>query len=132
MAVFQSSDQFYGTVQILFDRVQEEYPQAADDLMKAKLLIRFKCIEPEAIIMINGRRDPVSVTYGENRIRPEVDVHLTTDTLHFILLGELKLSYALASKKIKVHGPARKVLKVVDLFHQCQSIYPEVLHGKGM
>ena len=132
MPFYDSSEQFYATARTLFDQVQEEYPQAADDVRRAKLLIRFNCLEPEANIMINGRREPVSVTYGENRIRPEVDVYLTTDILHFILLGELRLSQALTKKKVTVHGPARKVLKVVDLFHQCQAIYPKILRAQGL
>lgn len=82
--------------------------------------------------MINGRKKPVSVTYGENRIRPEVDVDLTTDTLHYILLGELRLAKALKTKELKVHGPVRKVLAAAELFHQCQAIYPRILREQGL
>lgn len=115
------------TAQALFDQVQAEYPQAAEDIRKVRLLIRFNCSDPEATIMINGRKEPASVTYGENRIRPEVDVGLTADTLHYILLGELGLAKALKTKELKVHGPVRKVLAVTNLFHQCQAIYPRIL-----
>jgi putative sterol carrier protein len=132
MSFFSSSQQFYVTARALFDQVQVEYPQAAGDVRKAKLLIRFNCTNPEAIIMINGRKKPVSVTYGENRIRPEVDVDLTTDTLHYILLGELRLAKALKTKELKVHGPMRKVLAVTELFHQCQAIYPRILREQGL
>lgn len=132
MSFFSSSQQFYVTARALFDQVQVEYPQAAEDVRKAKLLIRFNCTNPDAIIMINGRKKPVSVTYGENRIRPEVDVDLTTDTLHYILLGELRLAKALKTKELKVHGPVRKVLAAAELFHQCQAIYPRILREQGL
>ncbi|HCB49941.1 MAG: hypothetical protein AMJ56_18900 [Anaerolineae bacterium SG8_19] len=132
MSFFSSSQQFYATARALFDQVQAEYPQAAEDVRKAKLLIRFNCTDPDAIIMINGRKKPASVTYGENRIRPEVDVDLTTDTLHYILLGELRLAKALKTKELKVHGPMRKVLAVTELFHQCQAIYPRILREQGL
>lgn len=132
MSFFSSSQQFYTTAQALFEQVQAEHPQAAEDVRKARLLIRFNCTDPDAIIMINGRRKPASVTYGENRIRPEVDVDLTTDTLHYILLGELRLSKALKTKELKVQGPARKVLAVADLFHQCQAVYPRILREQGL
>lgn len=132
MSFFNSSQQFYATARALFDQVQAEYPQAAEDVRKAKLLIRFNCTNPDAIIMINGRKKPVSVTYGENRIRPEVDVDLTTDTLHYILLGELRLAKALKTKELKVHGPVRKVLAAAELFHQCQAIYPRILREQGL
>ena len=119
------------TAQALFDQVQAEYPQAAEEIRKVRLLIRFNCSDPEATIMINGRKEPASVTYGENRIRPEVDVGLTADTLHYILLGELGLAKALKTKELKVHGPVRKVLAVTNLFHQCQAIYPRILREQG-
>ena len=132
MSFYANSEQFYTTTRALFGRVQAENPQAADDVRKAKLLIRFNCTDPEAELLINGRRQPATVTYGENRIRPEVDVILATDTLHLILLGDLRLSKALAAKKLVVHGPVRKVLAVADLFHQCQAIYPEILREQGL
>lgn len=132
MSFYESSQQFYATAQTLFDQVQAEYPQAADDVRKARLLIRFNCSDPEAIITINGRKEPPSVTFGENHFRPEVDVVLTTDTLHYILLGELRLAKALKTKELKVHGPVRKVLAVTDLFHQCQAIYPRILRQQGL
>jgi putative sterol carrier protein len=132
MPFYNSSQQFYATAQTLFDQVKAEYPQAAEDIRKARLLIRFQCSEPDAVIVINGRKEPPTVTYGENQFRPEVDVTLTTDTLHDILLGELGLAKALKTKELKVKGPARKVLAVVDLFHQCQVIYPRILREQGL
>jgi len=132
MAFYKDSDQFETTLKLLFDRVQKTYPQAAEDLEQAKLILRFSCSDPAADILINGRRHPASVTFGENRIRPEVDVQLTADTLHTILLGELRLSKALSSRSLKIRGPARKTLAVAGLFHQCQKVYPEVLSEKGL
>jgi hypothetical protein len=132
MSFFASSDQFYEVIQALFDQVRREDSKAAEALNKAKLLIRFKCREPEAVITINGRRVPAEVTYGVNKIRPEVNVRLTADTFHRILLGELRLSKALASHQIEVLGPAHKALAVAGLFHECQSIYPQILLEHGL
>ena len=132
MPFYESSEQFYNAIRSLFDRVQEDNPKAAESINKAKLLLRFNCSEPDGIILINGRRQPASVTYGENKIRPEVDVKLKADTLHYILLGELGLAKALANKDLKVHGPVRKVLTVTDLFHECQMIYPDILRDQGL
>lgn len=132
MAVYRNSEQFIATLDSLFERVQRDYPQAAEDLEQSKLILRFRCSDPAADILINGRRQPASVTFGENRIRPEVDIALTADTLHGILLGELKLSKALASRALKIRGPARKTLAVTGLFHECQKLYPQVLREKGL
>lgn len=116
----------------LFDRVQEEKPDAAEDVKKSKLILRFSCQDPEAIILINGRRNDETVIFGQNKIRPEVDVLLKTDSLHNILLGDLGLARALASKDLKLRGPARKALALTDLFHECQTIYPEILRDQGL
>lgn len=132
MAFYKDSEQFISTMDQLFAQVQEAYPRAAEDLEKAKLILRFQCSDPVATILINGRRKPAGVTFGDNRIRPEVDVHLTADTLHLILLGDLKLSKALASHSLKIQGPARKTLAVTGLFHQCQKLYPAVLNENGL
>jgi putative sterol carrier protein len=131
MAYFQDSEQFVAMLETLFERVQQTYPNAAEELEQAKLILRFRCSDPAADILINGRRHPATITFGENRIRPEVDVDLTADTLHQILLGELRLAKALASGALKIRGPARKTLAVTGLFHECQKLYPAVLREIG-
>ncbi len=132
MAYFQSSEQFVTTLEALFGRVRQSYPNAAEELEQAKLILRFRCSDPAADILINGRRHPAAITFGENRIRPEVDVELSADALHRILLGELKLARALASGALKIRGPARKALAVTGLFHECQKLYSEVLRESGL
>jgi hypothetical protein len=132
MAVYKSTDQYYTVAEALFDRVQEENPDAADSVMEARLLIRFKCTDPTAELLINGRRRPASVSFGSNRVRPEVDAHMEMDVLHQILLGELGLAKALSNKKVKLRGPAWKALAVADLFHQCQDLYPQILKEQGL
>lgn len=132
MAFYSDSERFVSTLDLLFERVQQTYPKAAADLEQAKLILMFRCSDPVAVILINGRRHPASVTFGENRIRPEVEVDLTADTLHEILLGDLKLSKALASRALKIKGPARKTLAVTGLFHECQKLYPVILQECGL
>jgi len=132
MAYFQDSEQFVAMLETLFERVQQTYPNAAEELEQAKLILRFRCSDPAADILINGRRHPAAITFGENRIRPEVDVDLAADTLHQILLGELRLARALASGALKIRGPARKTLAVTGLFHECQKLYPAVLRESGL
>ena len=132
MPVFNSTEQFYKVTKMLFDRVQEQNPSAAADLESSKIIIRFNTTNPTAVLVLNGRRHPAEVSYGENRVRPEVDVNMAADTLHKILLGELGLAKALSSKALRVRGPMRKTLRVADLFHQCQNYYPDILRKEGL
>ena len=94
--VFSNTDQFYSCMKALFDRVQISDPQAAQKLQKSKVILRFTCTGPDGILVINGRRNTAAITYGEDRIRPEVDVSLPADTLHTILLGDTKITNALS------------------------------------
>ena len=130
--VFSNTIQFYTCMKALFDRVQISDPQAAQKLQKAKVILRFNCTEPEGIIVINSRRNPAAVTYGEDRIRPEVDVFLPTDTLHTILLGDTKITKVLSNGQMKITGSVHKALAVTDLFRRCQEIYPEILEEQGL
>ena len=132
MAFYGSGEQFYTCARALFERLEKQYPSAGDDVIAAKLLIRLLCSEPKAEITINGRRRPVSVSYGTNRIRPELEVRMKTDTLHQILLGELSLSKALGAKALKVRGPVWKTLALGELFDQCQALYPQILREQGL
>jgi putative sterol carrier protein len=132
MPVFSNTEQFYRVTKTLFDKIQKENPSAAAELESSKLIIRFNTSDPTAMLVLNGRRHPAEVSYGENRVRPEVDVSMTADTLHKILLGELGLAKALSSKALRVRGPMRKTLKVADLFHQCQEYYSDALREEGI
>lgn len=118
-------------MEALFDRVQDRDPAAAIKLQEAKSLLRFNCSKPEAIILINGRRNPATVSYGDDRIRPEVDISLEADTLHKILLGDLNITRALMIGDLKVKGSVHKALAVTDLFVTCQEVYPEILKEQG-
>jgi hypothetical protein len=127
MAIYRDSDQLYACAEAFFTRLREAYPQAEDAVKKAKTLIRVKCTDPEVEFLINGRRDPVEITYGVGRIRPEVDVEMTSDTLHQLLVGELSLPKAATTRKLKVKGPVWKTFPLAELFERGQEIYPDIL-----
>lgn len=127
MSIYRDSDQLYRCAEAFFGKMRETYPRAEDAVKKAKALIRISCPDLEAEFLINGRRNPVEIAYGPSRIRPEVDVEMASDTLHYILLGQLSLPRAVTSKKMKVKGPVWKTFSLADLFERGQDIYPDVL-----
>jgi putative sterol carrier protein len=127
MAIYQNSDQLYTCAELFFTRLRETYPQAEDAVKKAKLLIQINCTGPDVVFLINGRRNPVEISYGETRIRPEVEVDMTSDTLHKILLGELSLPKAAATRQLKIKGPVWKTFPLAELFERGQKIYPDIL-----
>lgn len=132
MTVFSSAEQLYSAMDLLFKEVQDRDPKAAEKVQKAKVLIRFYLKDPEASIVIKGRRNPATFSFDDRGLRPEVDVKMAADTFHHILMGDEKLSKSLANGAMKIKGPLSKALALGDLFMQCQDLYPDVLRDKGI
>jgi hypothetical protein len=132
MGFYKNSDDFYGAAQAMFTRLQDENPDAAQAVNGARLLIRLRCTDPTAEVFINGRRNPVAISYGPVKERPELEIAMEADTLHRILLGDLTLPDALGAKMLKVRGPVWKTVVLADLFFQSQQYYPEILVEQGL
>lgn len=129
---FKSAEQLYACAQALFERVQQEEPGAADQIIFARLVIRLRCMEPTAEITINGRHRPLQTFFGPGNVRPELEVELTGNTLHQILLGQLTLKKALATRLLKVKGPVWRTAALYELFERGQTLYPQILREKGL
>jgi hypothetical protein len=132
MAIYADSQQVYDCFRALFERIEQREPDAAEKLLKARLLIRFRCSAPAAELIIDARRPPVEILYGTNNVRPEVEVDLAGDTLHCLLLGELGLRKALGSGRIKPKGPLLKLITLGDLFDHARIHYPGIAHTFGL
>ena len=132
MAFFADSQQLHSCVRALFDQVQEQQPGAANAILASHLVIRLRTTDPEVEITINGRRNPVQITYGSSRIRPTLDIELEADILHRILLGEQSLRKAFTGGLLKVRGPVWKTSELAELFDWGRQFYPEVLKDQGL
>ena len=131
MAVYTDTEQLYRYVQALFARIAENDPSAADAILASKMVIRMRCTEPDAEITINGRRRPLETTFGPSRLRPTLEIDLTADTLHAIMLGELRIKSAVANGQLKARGSIWKAGALADLFRQGQVLYHQVLNEQG-
>lgn len=132
MAIYHSDTQLYSCFEALFSRIEKHDPRAADALLKCSLAITFVCTAPAASITINARKAPVQLVYGPTDVKPMVEVGLTADTLHCLLLGEIRLTKAIGSERIALKGPIWKTLPLADLFHHAQLLYPDVLRANGL
>lgn len=128
MAIYATDEQLYSCFQALFKRIAEEDEAAADSLLKSKLSIRFQCSEPTAAITIDARKKPVDIIYGSTRVKPTLDINLSADTLHEILLGKIGISKAMGSGRMKPKGPIWKSVALEPLLHDAQKMYPAVLN----
>lgn len=132
MPVYTDDKQLYHCFQTLFAIIEAQQPDASQALLKSSLAIRFNCRQPEGAITIDARQAPVTVAYGATDIKPTIDVGLTTDTLHCLLLGEIRLGKAVGSNLLELKGPVWKTLALADLFHAAQEHYPQVLRDNNL
>lgn len=127
MPVFSSSEHLYAVLKDLFERVHRRTPNPIDALYSSKLTIRLRLSAPAGEVSINGRTNPALVQFGGNSARPELDVELNADTLHKILLDELSLKKAVATRQMKVLGPVWKTNSLGAILEAGRAIYPQVL-----
>lgn len=127
MAVYANSEQLYTCFQHLFDRLEAQNGSAAQPVLNVKMRFRFRFSDPTAELMIDARQRPLQVIYGSSSQRPDLDVALSADTLHQILLGELSLTKAVGSKRLRPKGPVWKTAVLADLFDRAKQIYPQLV-----
>jgi hypothetical protein len=131
MSVYPNAEILQTTLETLFGRVGKD-PDAVQSVVSSKLILRLRVTAPDADVVINGRKNPPQITYGKTSLRPDLEINLTADALHSILLGELRLSSAVASKQLVVRGPIFKTFVFEDIFHSAQAFYPSVLEEQGL
>lgn len=132
MAIYQSSEQLYTCARQLFEQIQKDDPAAAATLLKSRLVIRLQMSQPGGEVVISGRNATVETHFGHNGLKPDIEIGLSGDTLHAILLGQISLTKALGSGKLTIKGPIWKATVLADLFRQSQTLYPRILQAQGL
>jgi putative sterol carrier protein len=126
MPVYQTSEQLDSVLKQLFNKIKEN-KSAVQTVTSSRMVIRLSMSNPTAEVTINGRHNPVEMTFGPSQVRPDLDVSLPADTLHLILTGEMPLRKALASGGMKVKGPIWKTFALQEILHQGQAVYPQII-----
>ena len=124
--VYQTSEDLVANLQILFERIQTGGGTATKAVSDARLVIRIRTHSPYVEITINGRKTPVAVTYRETNLRPDLDIELSADVLHAILMGNQSLKTAFTRGDMKVKGPFWKAFALDGIFRYGQTLYPQV------
>ncbi len=132
MAIYQSSEQLYTCARQLFEQIQKDDPDAAATLLKSRLVIRLQMSQPVSEVVISGRNSTVETHFGKNGLKPDIEIGMSGDTLHTILLGQITLTKALGSGKLTIKGPIWKATVLADLFRQSQTLYPLILQTQGL
>ncbi len=130
MPVFRDTAHLYQVLGALFDRLRAE-PTIAARLLEGNLVIRFRFTEPEGMVTIDLRRAPVTYTFGESDLRPDVEMIQSGDTAHQFWLGRLNVARAIATRKVISRGSVPKALALLPAIKPAFEIYPQVLQELG-
>ncbi len=130
MAVFATIEEYYNVMRRLFERMRDENG-AEGVIHQARLVLRLRTTDPQAVITVNGRRKPMEITYGENHVQADLDITLPADLLHDIWLNRVSLRESFFAGEIKVKGPIVRAMQVAPLFEAAERLYPQVLAEQG-
>jgi hypothetical protein len=128
MDAYTDSQQLNNHLHLLFNKIIAQENGAIQSLSASRIVIKIQCTQPAAEITIDGRRHPVHIEFGRSTTRPDLNVTLPAEMLHWILLKQIPLRKALGSGQLKVQGPILRMVVLEEIFHLGQSVYPEVLN----
>lgn len=131
MTIFGSTEELYSTATPFLERVM-------DTGLKDKLVpigsLRIVYSSPAGCFLLDPTTDDaLQVRVGEAAAGGEVDVQLTmtADDGHRLLLGTLNIKKSLAMRKVKVSGPLIKLLSLLPAFEPIYAEYREYLTDIG-
>ncbi|MCL4862786.1 MAG: SCP2 sterol-binding domain-containing protein [Caldilineaceae bacterium] len=131
MNIFQSDEHLYEVLQLVFDQVNAT-PGQIEPFTRSNLVIRIRTAAPEAEILLDGRQPPLEVFYGPRPGKANLEIALPANLLHAIWLGEEKGSNAFFSGKVKTKGNLMKAMPLLDLFRECERVYPQIAVAKKL
>ncbi|MCS6845086.1 MAG: SCP2 sterol-binding domain-containing protein [Caldilineales bacterium] len=130
MPVFADTEDFYAVMQRMADALAQDEP-AVQSFKRANMTVRFRSTSPVAEMVLDGRHNPVRVLFGRQPLRADLDITLTSDLLHELLLGRRRIRDAFAAGEIKVTGNIFRALQLAEPLRHVEAIYPRVLHEMG-
>lgn len=130
MPVFADADAFYAVMQRMVDRLALDQA-AVDSFQRANMIVRFRCTDPQVEMILDGKHNPVRALFGQQSLRTDLDLSLTTDLWHELLLGKRRIRDAFMAGQIKVAGNVFRAMQLAEPLRHVESIYPSVLQEVG-
>lgn len=122
--IYASADDFQALFTQMFDRIESDDPDAMDELVEQAMVVRFRLRSPDVELWVDGRSKPVVASFGAQDLDASFTASMSTNDMHDLLLGKLGLAKALLFRKVKVQGSQSKAMKLEDLLHAMQAVYP--------
>lgn len=131
MPVFASDQALYDVMHDVFLEVSAQ-ADAIAPFVQSNLVVRIRFTDPTAEILVDGRQPPLEVFYGERPGDANMEIELAADLIHDLWLDRESTSGAFFSGQIKTKGNLLKMMKLVDLFGVCESVYPQIAATHGL
>lgn len=131
MVVFASTDELYAHFVPFLEKVSQ------GDLRQKFLSIQasFKVnnTDPDATLFVDCTQDPPLVKAGDAAAAETADIELTmsADDSHRFWLGDLNVTKAVATRRIKFSGPLLKLIGLLPVFQPAFTEYREYLVANG-
>lgn len=131
LAVFRDAEQLYTVLQGVFTALVERGADI-EAFTHSNLVVRMTFSAPDAEILLDGRQPPLEVFYGTRPGQANLEFAMPADLLHAIWLGRESTSQAFFSGRIRTRGNLLAASRLLDLFRQCEQVYPEVAAAHGL
>lgn len=130
MPVYQTAHDFYAVLSEGFQRMAAD-PDALSDFQRRRMLVSITTTDPAAVVVIDGRVQPVQVTYDAPASKADLGLKMPGDLLHGILMQTAGVKASFMSGAVQVSGNVFRAMQLADLFHQIQQVYPQVRRDLG-
>lgn len=130
MAVFATPDDFYAVMRAIFQQLDAD-PATTKDFRKHRMVVRICGSDPAVELVLDGRSNPIAVSFGPQPGRVDLELHLAVDLLHGILTDQESMRAAFMEGRIRVTGNVFRAIQLMDLFRKIEAIYPQVMRERG-
>ncbi len=129
--IFTSEEQFYTVMRDVFTQVAAA-PENIHGITHSNLVIRIRATGPNAEILVDGRQPPLEVFFGKRPGEANIEIVLAANLLHSLWLGKQSTREAFFSGQIKPRGNMLKMMKLTELFYECEKVYPAIAAAHGL
>ena len=132
MTVFSSTEEEEQLLEKFFGQVTT-HPELRPKFVGANTAFRAIYTDPDAALVVDARTDPPVVKTGAEARAADIEVELvmSSDDGHTFWLGNLNIPMAIARRKVKINGPAPKLLKLLPAMQPAFAMYHDFLKSEG-
>lgn len=130
MGGFRDTDHLYRVFDAFFRRVTGR-ADVADALLARPMVLRFRYEAPAGQITIDLRKAPITWTFGDTDLKPDLELIQSADVANRFWQGQLSIATAVATRKVVARGPISWALALLPALKPAYPIYVEVLRELG-